>query len=268
MDYSGSLRKMKTEYNQQTGDINYFFNMDGQAVCNMNELVGQEITLTFAGKINCTHCGKNIRKTYSDGLCYPCLIKLPQADMCILKPEQCHFHKGTCRDEAWGLANCFIPHTLYLARSSNIKIGITRDHQHFTRWVDQGASEAMAIGTFPNRLEVGLAEVAISEKLSDKTNWRKMLTNDITDKNFEDYVEIAKNTLDDEQKKHLLETHQTFQFNYPVNQYPEKVKSFKLDKCRFFSNVLTGIKGQYLIFGNEVINIRSHSGYGITLTTG
>ena len=136
MDYTGTLRKMKTEYDKDSGDLTYFLNLDGQPACNLNEFVGKDVTLSFAGKINCTNCGRSIRKTYSDGLCYPCLIKIPQGDMCILKPHQCHFDKGTCRDEEWAQRNCFIPHTLYLARSSSIKIGITRHTQQFIRWAD------------------------------------------------------------------------------------------------------------------------------------
>ena len=268
MDYTGSLRKMKSEYDKESGDITYFLNLDGEPVCNLNELVGKEISLTFAGKINCTTCGRNIRKTYSDGLCYPCLISLPKGDMCILKPHQCHFDKGTCRDEEWALQNCFIPHTLYLARSSAIKIGITRHNQQFIRWVDQGATEAMKIGSFPNRREVGLAEFAISDKFSDKTNWRRMLVNEVTDKNFDEYVDTAREVLNDDQRQHLIEEREVFKFNYPVDEWPEKVKSFKLDKTRLFTGKLTGIKGQYMIFGNEVINLRSHSGYGITFTAG
>jgi len=266
MNFSGSLRKMITQYDQETGKVDYSLNLDGHAVCGLNELVGREVTVSFSGKMNCTVCGKNIRKTYSDGLCYPCLIKLPQADMCILKPEQCHHHLGTCRGPQWGLDNCFIPHTLYLARSSGIKVGITRQKQQFTRWADQGASEAMVIGTFPNRLEVGLAEVALSSGMSDKTNWRKMLTNDISSAPFEEYVKMAQGVLTEDQRKNLVESVLVHKYHYPVDKFPEKVKSFKLDKVRLFTKKLTGIKGQYMIFDNEVINIRSHSGYKIELT--
>ena len=266
MSVSGSLRKMITEYNPESGDISYFLNLDGEAVCSMNELIGQEITFTFDIKINCVGCGRKIRKTYSGGYCYPCFIKLPQTDMCILKPEKCHHHLGTCRDPQWGTENCMIPHTLYLARSSGIKIGITRQQQQFTRWVDQGATEAMAIGTFPTRLEVGLAEVTISAEMSDKTNWRKMLTNEVTDAPFEDYKKMARGLLSEEQCEHLIEDTKVYKFHYPVENFPAKVKSFKFDKVPYFSKTLTGIKGQYLFFGNEVINLRSHGGYNIELS--
>ena len=268
MNYSGSLRKMKSDYDKVSGKVTYYLNLDNEPVCTMNDLIGSEVSISFAGKINCTNCGRGIRKAYGDGLCYPCLTTIPQGDMCILKPQQCHFHKGTCRDEEWGKKNCFIPHTLYLARSSTIKIGITRHTQQFIRWVDQGATEAVKIGTFPSRREVGIAEVSISEKFTDKTNWRKMLTNVVSDKSFEDYFTTARESLSEEQRQHLIEEFEIFKFEYPVQQWPEKVTSLKLDKVRLYSGVLTGIKGQYLMFGNEVINLRAHSGYGISLSAG
>lgn len=257
---------MHSEYTPETGDIQYFLNLDGSPVCSLNELIGQELTLSFQGRIFCISCGAKTRKTFSDGLCYRCFIKLPQGDMCILKPHQCHFHKGTCRDEEWALRHCFINHTLYLSRSSSIKIGITRQEQQFTRWVDQGANEAAVIGTFPNRFEVGKAEFAISSELKDRTNWRDMLKNDVTESPFEEHFEKARDLLNDEQKAMLVEDLKIYKFNYPVNRYPEKVKSFKLDKVSFFSKELSGIKGQYLIFEDEVINLRSHTGYEISVS--
>lgn len=266
MSYVGTLRKMYTEYTPESGDLNYSLNLDNSPVCSLNELIGREVTISFHGNIYCTFCGSKTKKTFNDGLCYRCFITLPQADMCIMKPHECHFHKGTCRDEEWAKKHCFQPHTLYLSRSSCVKIGITRKHQQFTRWTDQGANEAMAIGTFPNRLEVGLAEYAISAELSDRTNWRNMLKNVVVDTPFEEFIEKAKSLLSDEQKSNLVEDPTVYSFNYPVNRFPEKVKSFKLDKVPYFSKELTGIKGQYLIFGDEVINIRSHSGYEINLS--
>jgi hypothetical protein len=266
MKLNGLLRKMKSDYKQDTGDVTYFLNIDGDTSTCMNDAIGKEVTISFTKGIRCAECGKKIRKTYGDGLCYPCTISLPQGDMCILKPHQCHFHLGTCRDSKWGEEHCFIPHTLYLAKSSSIKIGITRQGQQFTRWVDQGASEAMAIGTFPSRKEVGIAELAISEKMSDRTNWRKMLTNEIAKTDFSEFLAMAQDLLTEEQKALLCEAPKVFSFNYPVQKYPDKVNSFTLDKVPVICKTLTGIKGQYLIFGNEVINLRSHTGYIIDVT--
>ncbi|MCM8533395.1 MAG: DUF2797 domain-containing protein [Lentisphaeraceae bacterium] len=267
MNFCGTLRKMKNNYCQDTGNVSYQLNLDNEAVCDLNNYIGKEVSISFEGKIFCTNCNKKIRKAYSDGLCYPCMTKLPQADMCILKPEKCHHHLGTCRDPQWGLDNCFQPHTLYLARSSSIKVGITRGEVPFGRWMDQGAIEGMAIGIFPSRIEVGKAEYTISEQVSDRTNWRKMLTNDVTDVPFDEYIDMAKGLLDENQRQHLIENPKSYKLTYPVQEFPTKVKSCNLTKMPYISKTLTGIKGQYLIFDNEVLNLRSHAGFEINFST-
>ena len=52
---------------------------------------------------------------------------------------------------------------------------------------------------------------------------------------------------------------------YPVEQYPEKVKSHNLDKTPVIRGKLQGIKGQYLILDTGVINIRKYSGYELRI---
>lgn len=267
MNFKGLVRKLSAEYSPESGDLKYYLNLDNKNVLLLNDLIGKEIHLSFTGNLFCTYCGRRTPKTFNDGLCYGCFLSLPQADMCIMKPHECHYHRGTCRDEAWAQQHCFQPHTLYLSRSSHVKIGITRMHQQFTRWLDQGASEAMAIGVFPNRREVGLAEYAVSAQMSDKTSWQKMLKNIVDETPFEQYLSLAKSLLSAEQKKNLHETQQIFKFKYPVETYPTKVNSLKLEKLPDFTKKLTGIKGQYLIFGEEVINIRAHSGYEISVNS-
>ena len=260
---SGVIRKMFTSHNETTNAVSYQLNLDEEPIVALNEFVGQEISIQFAGGIYCIHCGDEIPKTFNSGYCYPCFTTLAEADMCIMKPEQCHFHEGTCRDEAFGERHCFQQHTLYLARSSGIKVGITRSGQQKTRWMDQGAIEAREIGFFPDRLSSGLAEVKVAAEMSDKTNWRKMLKNEVTDADFEPYVESAFQALSDEELDFVLDDGQTFHFEYPVERYPEKVTSKKLDKHPVFSEVLRGIKGQYLIMDTFVINLRAHAGYHI-----
>ena len=267
MVYSGSLRKMLARHDESSGEVSYELNLDGDSVSSLNKWIGRDVSMTFEGKIHCTQCGRSIKKTYNDGFCYPCLTTLPQGDICMMKPELCHFHDGTCRDSEWGKQHCFIPHTLYLARSSGIKVGISREVNPKVRWMDQGASEAMAIGIFPSRLEVGLAEVAISSRMSDKTNWRKMLTNDVTDKPLTEYLELAKSQMRADQRQYLVQRPESTMFRYPVEAYPVKVKSFRLDSVPHYKKRLTGIKGQYLLLdSNQVFNVRKHTGYLIELT--
>ena len=266
-EYKGVLRKMFTAHNDETNEVSYQLNLDNNAVCDMNELVGQEVRLSFSGDIHCVSCGCKVRgKTYAGGYCYPCFSSKPETDLCIMSPDKCHYHLGTCRDSAWGEKNCFTEHVLYLARSSSIKVGITRGSQVPTRWMDQGAVEALFLGRFPDRKQVGDAEKVISAEMSDKTNWRKMLKNEVVKDDFGIYKMTARMMLNAEQQKSLVDEAKIYQFKYPVLAYPEKVKSFKLDKTPFFQKKLMGIKGQYLIFEDgDVINLRSHGGYVLTL---
>ena len=47
MEYNGTLRKMKNSYDEASGDVTYFLNLDEEAVCNLNEAIGKEVTLSF-----------------------------------------------------------------------------------------------------------------------------------------------------------------------------------------------------------------------------
>jgi hypothetical protein len=56
-------------------------------------------------------------------------------------------------------------------------------------------------------------------------------------------------------------------FAYPVDAYPLKPKTVDLEKQREIKAVLTGIRGQYLMFDREdVINMRKYSGYQVAFT--
>ncbi len=264
MQISGSLNKMQTKCNLSGGMVDYNLVIDGKAVLPLNDIVGKEVSIKFNGSISCVHCGKKTKKSFGQGACWICFNKLACNDMCIMKPETCHFAEGTCREPKWAKQNCFMEQCLYLARSGSIKIGITRFNNQLVRWADQGASEAMVIGKFPNRFEVGKAEKSISDAgITDRTSWHKMLKNEITNQPFEEVLESVKEILNPEQKQCLLDTPKTITLDYPHLDWPKKVKSTRLDKTSEISGVLTAIKGQYLIFDNQVINIRSHAGYDI-----
>jgi hypothetical protein len=241
----------------------------------LNDLLGKKITLKFAGEINCVHCGKITKKSFSGGYCFPCSKRLAQCDICILKPELCHYHKGTCREPEWGEKNCMIPHIVYLSNSSGLKVGITRETQVPTRWIDQGALAAIPIFRVSTRLQSGVFEKFLAEDISDKTNWRKMLKNDVPELDLEserDFIfEKYGEGLDDleerfgEDQISFLEDEQVTNIQYPVLEYPEKITSLSFDKNKEIEGTLIGIKGQYLILDNGVINIRRHSGYKVSL---
>jgi len=189
-----------------------------------------------------------------------------------MKPETCHYAEGTCRESSWGETNCFIPHYVYLANSSGIKVGITRGSQIPTRWMDQGAGQALPVFKVATRLQSGLLEVVMKQHVSDRTDWRKMLKADaeplemksirdeLLDKCVTEISEIKAEQGDDAIQ---LVDEDVVEIKYPISEYPEKVKSLNFDKQPEIEGVLKGIKGQYLILDTGVLNIRKFSGYNI-----
>ncbi|MDC9714744.1 MAG: DUF2797 domain-containing protein [Gammaproteobacteria bacterium] len=265
MQKTGDIQKMHTTLEE--GNAIYQLPIGNEMVA-MNALVGQEISLTFNGAITCSNCGSITKKSYSQGYCYPCCRDLARCDLCIMKPETCHHHLGTCREPLWGLDNCFAPHIVYLANSSGIKVGITRKGNIPSRWIDQGAVQALPILEVNTRLKSGQIEVALKAFVSDKTNWRKMLKNEV------DEVDLVatKNQLLAEVINLAAElgavtlNNEAIKINYPVVEYPSKITSLNFDKTPEISGVLRGIKGQYLLLDTGVLNIRKFGSYNMTLT--
>jgi hypothetical protein len=155
-----------------------------------------------------------------------------------------------------------------LALSSEVKVGVTRKTQVPTRWIDQGAIEAVSIVEVPNRYLAGVTEVALKNHYADKTNWRKMLTNSI------EYVDLLaerlklENLIPSEVQEYFFSNkNDLYEMHYPVLQYPTKVKSLSLEKTPNFEGKLTGVKGQYLLFEDgTVFNVRSSEGYVVTIS--
>ncbi len=270
----GCLRKMKTEL---TSPVTYRLPLSEESV-DLNPLLARSLTLRHSGQIFCVHCGRKTNKSFNQGYCYPCFTTLAQCDMCIVKPETCHFDQGTCREPEWAEAFCFQPHYVYLANSSGIKVGITRESQIPTRWIDQGAVQALPIMKVKSRYVSGLVEVVIANHVSDKTSWQRMLKNqveriDLAAIRDELLIECETDLSDiagrfDETAIEYLPGAEAVEIEYPVEVYPAKVKSFNLDKVPEVSGVLQGIKGQYLIFDSGVINIRKYAGYEVEVTLG
>lgn len=249
----------------------------GDQLVNMNELIGQTINLSYNNEINCIACGRKTKKSFSQGFCYPCFQSLAQCDSCIIKPELCHYAEGTCREPEWGETHCFIDHYVYLANSSGIKVGITRGTQIPTRWMDQGAVQALPIFKVKDRLTSGLVEVTMKNHVADKTSWQRMLKGepeavDLIAKRDELFETCEKelssiiSKLNDSAVSYL-ENEAVVDIHFPVLQYPEKVKSFNFDKMPDINGKLMGIKGQYLILDSGVLNIRKFGGYHIVLGT-
>jgi len=253
----------------EEGTAHYKLSFDDQQV-DMNSLVGQHIELTFNKTIQCANpeCKRITPKSYSQGYCFPCARSLARCDLCIMRPETCHYHLGTCREPEWGLSNCFAPHIVYLANSSGAKVGITRKTNTPSRWIDQGAISALPILEVKTRLESGLIEKALKSFITDKTNWRTMLKNETEPA---DLVAIKTSLLaevsslvDVLEAKTLPDD--IINIDYPVLKYPTKVVSLSFDKNPVISGVLNGIKGQYLLLESGVLNVRKFSSYHLTLS--
>ena len=267
----GTLRKMLTRLEDP---VTYRLRMGDQEVP-ANPLLGNEIALIFNGEIHCVHCGRTTKKSFNQGYCFPCFQKLAQCDSCIIHPEKCHFDQGTCREPEWGEQFCMQDHIVYLANSSAIKVGITRATQIPTRWIDQGAIQALPIVRVRNRLQSGLLEMMFKQHITDKTNWRTMLKagNELLDLEQERdrLLKACEEELREMQDRFgffglsVLNGLDTLTINYPVQQVPEKITSFNFDKDNEVRGVLLGIKGQYLIFDSGVINLRRFGGYCVEL---
>ncbi|MDB0117969.1 DUF2797 domain-containing protein, partial [Acinetobacter baumannii] len=238
--------------------------------------LGQELEIEWTGNIYCTSCGTKTPKSYSQGHCFKCFKTKAECDLCIMKPETCHYHLGTCREDDFAHSVCFQPHIVYLANSSALKVGITRVSHMPGRWLDQGATQALPILKVGSRRLSGQLETMFGSLIADKTDWRKLLKGEAEplnmveqrDQLIEEFApkiqtireEFSQN-LEFNETVELLENELPREFVYPVEQYPEKIKSLNLDKTPKIRGVLQGIKGQYLIFDIGVINIRKYTGY-------
>lgn len=228
----------------------------------MNELIGKSISMKFSGQLQCISCGKEKKKLFAQGCCYDCFVSAPEASPCIINPELCEGHLGGGRDPEWEKKHHVQPHVVYLAVSSAVKVGVTRSTQVPTRWIDQGASYAIKLAEVPYRKLAGDIEVALKGTFTDKTNWRKMLKNEIGDFDLEEEKWQLEEILPQDLAQYMTEDDEIIEINYPVQRFPEKVKSIGFDKQPHIEGTLLGIKGQYLIFDEDrVMNVRKHEGY-------
>ena len=264
MKFTGVLTKMITEY---SSPIQYYLELEDNFI-NVNQLLDKNIRITFE-RYQCLTCGKN-KKTFRQGNCYDCFFKQPNVGEWIIKPELSKAHLDIeDRDLAYEKKVQLQPHIVYLALSGNVKVGVTRKPQVPTRWIDQGASKAIAIMETPNRYLAGITEVVLKKYASDKTNWQKMLKNDISNINLLDVKESIYQHIPKETRGYFLsENTSIYTFDYPVIKYPKTIKSHRLEKDPIIEGKLKGIKGQYLIFEDgSVFNIRNNEGSVISLRT-
>lgn len=267
----GALSKMGTRLEQP---VQYSLRL-GEQDLDLNALLGQGVRLEYLGAIHCSHCGRKTKKSFSQGYCYPCFSKLAQCDTCIMSPERCHYAAGTCREPAWGEQFCMTEHVVYLANSSGAKVGITRATQVPTRWIDQGATQALPIMRVATRQQSGLVEDVLRSQVTDRTNWRAMLKGEAAPLDLAqlagEIFEACQDGITTLQERFGLQAIQPLSdlavvdITYPVLAYPAKVASFDLEKTPVVEGTLQGIKGQYLIFDTGVINIRKFTAYQLAV---
>ena len=262
MQYQGVLKKMMTE---NSHIVQYYLDLESDFI-NMNQLLNRNLEITFV-KYRCMNCHIE-KEIYRQGFCKNCFFDIPSAGDWIMRPELSKAHLGEeDRDLDYEKSVQLQPHIVYLANSSNVKVGVTRKQQVPTRWIDQGAHEAIEIVEVPNRYLAGITEVALKAHVADKTNWRKMLKNDIEEVDLKSWQYKLKSFIPEEAQEYFIENNSETQIKFPVHQYPETPKSLNIAKEQSYTGKLVGIKGQYLIFEDQkVFNIRSNEGIVVRLT--
>lgn len=265
MAITGFLQKLKIIFDDP---VRYVLCV-GEEEVPLNTLLGRAIELKHTGRIRCIQCHRFISKSFQQGYCYPCFSALHECNLCMLHPERCQIERGGCSGADWVHGSCGQEHFVYLANTSSLKVGVTRATQLKTRWMDQGAQQAIELFKTPNRYQAGLLEVILKKFVSDRTLWRQMLKQDAQCLNLLE----ERDKLLNRAAKELLsfrtlsvneDTHTTIR--YPMLRYPTQIASLGFEKTPVVSGKLLGLKGQYCIFKNGVINIRKYSGYEISFS--
>lgn len=101
-----------TDQHTHKANVEYKFILDRSEV-DLPFNLGQEIEIEWTGKIFCVSCGTKTSKSFSQGHCFKCFKTKASCDMCIMKPETCHYHLGTCREDSFAHEVCF-DHILFI----------------------------------------------------------------------------------------------------------------------------------------------------------
>jgi hypothetical protein len=263
MEYQGNIRKMKSRMEDV---VRYELPLGPHSV-DMNRLIGRHLTMKYLGVIHCIRCGRKTARSFAQGFCYPCFVSAPETEECVLRPELCRAHLEEARDMEYAREHCLIEHVVYLSLTSGMKVGVTRISQVPTRWIDQGAVRAIELACTPNRYLAGLIEVALKAHIADRTHWRRMLSGPGPEGiDLREEKEKISVLVPGELAEYLSSDDEITELVYPVEHYPGKIKSLDFDRETEISGILSGIKGQYLIFRDDsVINMRKFGGYLISL---
>lgn len=271
----GPLRKLDIRLPAAGHPAEYTLRAGDQRV-GLNAWLGRRVVLRHTGEIHCIECGRATRKSFGQGHCYPCFSSLAHCDLCMMRPETCHYFQGTCRDPAWGERHCFRPHTVYLANASGLKVGITRGTNMPTRWLDQGAIQALPILDVETRQQSGFVETLFKAQVSDRTNWRAMLKGEVEPLDLvaerDRLLASLEPGLGELRRRfghdaiQAVDAAAPLSIDYPVLEWPRKIVSFNFDKTPRIEGTLMGLKGQYLILDTGVVNLRKFAGYQVAVS--
>jgi len=234
----------------------------------LNPLLGQGLTIEFLGSIHCSHCARQTTRSFSEGYCYPCFRRLARCDLCVMRPERCHFAAGTCREPEWGEGFCMQPHTVYLVNATGPKVGITRPGHEIGRWLDQGAVQGLRLLRAGTRQQAGFAEVAIAARISDRTDWHALVRETAPAIDLIALAgEIRAAALALPDGVEWLPAERPVDLSYPVLGYPVAARRFRLDKDPVVTGRLLGMKGQFLLLDSGVFNVRQHRAHRVRVST-
>jgi len=264
MKTTGTLLKMKTV---QDVPVRYILPIGNETI-DLNTCIGKHVRIQYLGEIYCIACGVLTYKSFGQGYCYKCFTTLPENEECVLSPEKCRAHEGIARDMAYAEDHCLKPQYVYLAVSSDMKVGVTRESQIPTRWIDQGATYAIKLAKTPNRYLAGVIEVELKKHLPDKTNWRKMLKNEVNENvDLLREKERIASLLPEDLRQYIVSENEVTTLYYPALGFPQKPDSLDFLKNNVVEGILIAIKGQYLIFNSGMaVNIRKHNGFKVEFT--
>lgn len=269
MIWTGNLRKMRTEAGSE---VKYFWSgrnvLEELPEFEVNSWVGKKLKWKFGGVVHCVVTGEAMEKPFRMGMSKSAFFNSPLSCPSIINPELSTIHTGNAlRDREFEEMYHNVPHVVYISRTDKLKVGVTGYGREQFRWNDQGAVEGVVVCKTPYRQLAGEIELFLKNYYNDKTFWRNMLKN--VEQNPDELLDMKEDCFDllsPAYEPFFYDNDSVTQIIYPVQQFPNKIQSLKLDKVPIGEGVIAGIKGQYLIFEDgRVMNVRSHEGYRVTL---
>ena len=287
----GTLGALRAEVETRDGVLHprYDLELDGVAAA-LDPTAPTGVRLRYIGGAVCSACGTSLapQRPRGSAYCFRCFRTLARNDLCVMAPHRCHLHAGTCREPEWADGFCMQPHTVYLALTSGLKVGVTRQVRAERRWLDQGAWLALPIAETPTRRAAGFVEHRLAERVPDRTDWRKLVGTEPGPQTLRDGQRVLVETAEDlrawvgelvslapawvppEEAAAMawLPATDTVAFAYPVQmRAPPRRIRVSAERPEFAGN-LCGVLGRYLLFPQGVVYVDDHLQGDIEVTVG